>query len=121
MSILSMTKTLLKSVFHGPYTVLYPIEEKKVYDYTKGCVEINISECIYCGMCMRNCPTGALQVDRNESKWSINRLACIQCRYCVQTCPKHCLSMTNHHPSPRVEKAREEFTNARVSDNSDNN
>jgi len=53
MSLLSMTKTLVKSLFHGPYTSLYPIKKKGTFERTRGKIDNNISECIYCGMCER--------------------------------------------------------------------
>ncbi|SHJ63865.1 NADH-quinone oxidoreductase subunit I [Parasporobacterium paucivorans] len=117
MSILSMTKTLMKSVFHGPYTLLYPIKKKEVFEHTKGSIEIEVADCIHCGLCQRNCPTGAIQVDRNSANWSIDRLDCIQCYYCVESCPKKCLKMGNQYSAPAVKKVRDEFTNARVSGN----
>jgi len=31
MSFFTMTKTLIKSIFHGPYTVRYPLEKKEPF------------------------------------------------------------------------------------------
>lgn len=120
MSILSMSKTLFKSILHGPYTVQYPIKKKEHYDRTRGKIEITISDCIYCGMCMRRCPTGAIQVDKKASSWSIERLQCIQCGYCSEVCPKKCLRMDNQYTSPSFKSVRDEFVDARVSDNQEN-
>lgn len=121
MSILSMTKTLFKSIIHGPYTKAYPAVKKDNYLRTRGSVEIDIASCIYCGSCERRCPTGAIKVDRGNSVWSIDRFKCIQCSYCNDVCPKKCLEMNNQYTAPSYEKARDEYTNARVSDNKENN
>ena len=112
MSILSMTKTLFKSLLHGPYTVNYPIKKKETFEITRGKIEINMPECIYCGMCQRRCPSGAIMVEKDNKKWSIQRLQCIQCGYCVEGCPKKCLSMNNEYTAPSFDKDRDEYTNA---------
>ena len=121
MSILSMTKTLFKSIAHGPYTVLYPIKKKDSFDRTRGKVAIEISECIYCSMCQRRCPTGAIKVDKANQSWSIERLQCIQCSYCTEVCPKKCLHMDNQYTTPSFAGVRDEFVNARIPDNKENN
>lgn len=112
MSILKMTKTLVKSVFHGPYTVLYPIEKKENFDRTRGHIEINISDCLFCGLCARRCPTGAITVERSDPKWTIDRFKCIQCNYCCETCPKKCLNMKGQYVTPSAEDVKDEYTGA---------
>lgn len=107
-----MSKTLFKSILHGPYTVLYPIKKKDTFDATRGRIENNISACIFCSLCERRCPTGAINVDKATSSWSIQRLQCIQCNYCSEVCPKKCLTMGNQYTAPTVDKVRDEYTNA---------
>lgn len=121
MSIFSMSKTLFKSIIHGPYTVQYPIKKKDTFERTRGKVQIEISDCIFCGLCSRRCPTGAIKVDKASATWEIERLKCIQCNYCNEVCPKKCLSMENHYTEPAFGSVKDAFTNARVSDNTENN
>ena len=109
MSILSMTKTLMKNFFHGPYTVLYPFKKKENFERTRGKIEITVDDCIFCGMCERRCPTGAIKVDKKSLSWSVERLQCIQCNYCSEVCPKKCLVMDNHYTSPSFGKVRDEY------------
>lgn len=56
-------------------------------------VALDTSTCIVCGLCAKNCPVGAITVDRKERTWSIDRDACVQCGLCVEKCPKNSLSM----------------------------
>jgi ech hydrogenase subunit F len=121
MSILSMSKTLFKSLIHGPYTELYPLKKKDTFERTRGRIENEISECIFCGICEKRCPTGAIKVEKATSSWSIDRLQCIQCNYCSEVCPKKCLTMDNQYTAPSYEKIRDEYSHARVSDNAENN
>jgi len=121
MSILSMTKTLFKSIIHGPYTALYPIKKKDGFERTRGKIEINISDCIFCGICNRRCPTGAIKVDKTRFSWSIDRQKCIQCNYCTEVCPKKCLNMNNQYTAPSTEKEKDEYIDARVPNNKENN
>jgi ech hydrogenase subunit F len=110
MSLFSMSKLLFKSLFHGSYTGKYPIEPKVNYAQTRGKIDIEISECIFCGMCEKRCPTDAIKVDREQKQWTIERLRCIQCGYCVEVCPKKCLSMNNQYTAPTSQKSKDVFT-----------
>ncbi len=121
MSILSITKTLFKSMVHGPYTVKYPVVQKAKFERTRGSIDNDIEACIFCGMCERRCPCGAIKVERAEKKWSIERMQCVQCGYCVEVCPKKCLDMNNQYTAPAGKKIRDELVDARVSDNEKNN
>jgi ech hydrogenase subunit F len=109
MSILRMSKSLFKNLFHGPYTVLYPFKQKEKFERTRGKISININDCIFCGICEKRCPTGAIKVDKAKASWSIERLQCIQCNYCNEVCPKKCLKMENQYTSPSSGKVRDEF------------
>lgn len=112
MSFFSMSKTLVKSLFHGSYTTKYPFEPKQNYERTRGKIEIEISQCIYCGMCQKRCPANAIEVSKEDTQWSIHRLNCIQCGYCVEVCPKKCLRMDGDYTKPGQERSKDVFTGA---------
>lgn len=109
MSILRMSKSLFKNLFHGPYTVAYPVKQKEKYERTRGKIMVDIDDCIFCGMCSKRCPTGAIDIEKANSKWSIDRLKCIQCNYCGEVCPKKCLKMENQYTSPSYGNVRDEY------------
>ncbi|WP_243158063.1 4Fe-4S dicluster domain-containing protein [Aminipila terrae] len=117
MSLLSMTKTLIKSILHGPYTDLYPVKPRENFERTRGSIGIDIESCVFCGICEKRCPTGAIKTVRNDKSWSIERMNCIQCGYCVDVCPKKCLQMKNEYTTPDLKKVKDEYVDARVSDN----
>ena len=103
-------KVVLKSLFKKPATLMYPAVPREFTDRTRGHVEINVDECLVCGMCAKRCPAGALKVDRAERTWSIERMACIQCAACVDTCPKKCLTMEHKYFEPQTEKVVDCYT-----------
>jgi len=49
--------------------------------------------CVFCGLCAKNCPAGALTVNRAEKVWEVDKDACVECGVCVEKCPKKCLSL----------------------------
>ena len=60
-------------------------------------------------MCERACPTNAIEIDKEEGKWTIQRMQCIQCSACVDCCPKKCLTMENLYTIPDVVKVVDSF------------
>ena len=49
-------------------------------------------ECVFCGLCAKNCPEGAITVDRPNKSWTLDKDKCVKCGLCVTKCPKKCLS-----------------------------
>lgn len=100
MGALKLGKMTFGSLFKKPETVLYPIETKPKPEGLKGHIEVDVNECILCGLCSRSCSTGCITVDRQAGTWQIFRLQCVQCGYCTTVCPKKCLSMKpNYMPA----------------------
>lgn len=98
--LMTFTKIALKNMVSKPATTSYPAEPAVYPERSRGHVEIDETQCILCGMCMRSCPPGAINVSRPDLKWSINRFDCIQCGYCVSKCPKKCLSIVPGYQEP---------------------
>lgn len=107
MSYLAFAREMLGNLFKAPATGGYPLQPKEFPDIDRGRVVNNIGACIFCGLCMRNCPSGAITVDRAARTWSIDRFACVQCRGCVEHCPKKCLRMEPRYMEPARKKATE--------------
>ncbi|MCR5202916.1 MAG: 4Fe-4S binding protein [Lachnospiraceae bacterium] len=103
--IMEFAKTALKNMFKEPATLNYPAEPREYPERTRGHIVIDINECIFCGMCMRNCPPRAITVDRAKGTWTLNRFDCIQCNYCSTVCPKKCLKIVPGYTEPAEEKA----------------
>lgn len=100
---------VFQNLFHRPATRRYPAVVREPYPGAKGHVAIRIDDCIFCGMCMRRCPTGAIRVVRAETSWSIDRFRCVCCNACVEGCPKKCLTMDAHRTPVATQKLPDVF------------
>jgi ech hydrogenase subunit F len=109
MPMVPFAKSIFKNLMHRPSTRLYPYDKRRLFERTRGHIEIEIPLCIFCGLCMRKCPTQAIKVVKPEKMWSINRLRCIQCGACVEVCPKKCLYMRQAQSTPVQRQSVEEF------------
>ena len=49
------------------------------------------SRCVYCTLCAKKCPVGALEVNRAEKTWKLDEEKCIGCGTCADACPKKCI------------------------------
>jgi formate hydrogenlyase subunit 6/NADH:ubiquinone oxidoreductase subunit I len=109
MSYFGMSKLTLKSAFRRPVTRAYPFEPRRVIPESRGLLVFDKTDCIYCSVCRKKCPTAAIGTSRSQKKWTIDRLRCISCGYCVEACPKHCLRLSTDLGSPAVTKDREVY------------
>ncbi len=94
----------MRSLFKKPATLMYPVIPREWQERTRGHIENQINDCIFCGICQKKCPTNAIVVDRAKRSWEIARMQCIQCSCCVEVCPKKCLTNENTYTTPSTEK-----------------
>ncbi len=74
------------------HLLLNPDFGEKVDFYSGELAEIDLQNCIHCGMCLNVCRFNAVKKLGNE--YSINDLDCEGCGYCAITCPANAISMT---------------------------
>ena len=104
MAYFTMTKLALKWALSKPPTSRYPFEPRTPVLGSRGQLRFAKETCVYCTVCAKKCPTGALLINRAQKKWAIDRLKCISCGYCVEVCPKKSLALSTDHGHPAVTK-----------------
>ncbi len=104
MAYFEMTRLALKWALTTPPTTRYPFEPRQALPLSRGRLTFTRDNCVYCTVCAKKCPTGALTVNRVQKKWGIDRLRCITCGYCVEACPKKSLELGTDHGKPTVTK-----------------
>jgi formate hydrogenlyase subunit 6/NADH:ubiquinone oxidoreductase subunit I len=100
MSIGTMLGDLLTSLVRRPVTEKYPFERQPVPDRLRGMVVFNPEGCTGCGLCTRDCPSGAIELfvlDRKAKRFVMHYQVdrCLFCAQCVNSCPRSALSMSN--------------------------
>jgi len=109
MPLRSITRTITKSLFGEPATLMYPHRARVYCKGGRGRIAIVIENCIFCGLCRKKCPMAAISVSKENGTWEIDRLRCITCNACVEACPKKCLSMQNQYAPVQTVRQRDAF------------
>jgi formate hydrogenlyase subunit 6/NADH:ubiquinone oxidoreductase subunit I len=98
MKVGKMLREVLGSFLKKPATNLYPKENLKLPEGYRGRIIFFADKCIGCQMCMRDCPSGAIAVNKNaENKFEavIDLGKCLYCGQCVDSCLKKALEVTS--------------------------
>lgn len=97
----SISGAVLHSLFSRPATIRYLGGKYKLDDRCRGLIHYDPAQCVACGLCMKDCPTGALHVINRGTREAKDMHAlldtgrCIFCGQCADSCAKKCITCTS--------------------------
>jgi formate hydrogenlyase subunit 6/NADH:ubiquinone oxidoreductase subunit I len=92
---------LIRTLLAPRVTVRYPAGPAQLPEGFRGRLKIRTELCVGCGLCVRDCPAQALELQREEMHryWLLHhgdRCAC--CGQCVDSCRQGALNLVNELP-----------------------
>ncbi|BEP28451.1 NADH-quinone oxidoreductase subunit NuoB [Helicovermis profundi] len=85
-------KFIFDRIKNGKETIKNPLESNS---NSYGKIIVDTSTCNLCGICEKECISGALKI--NINKVEIDHSKCLFCKDCINSCPKSSLKMTNDY------------------------
>jgi formate hydrogenlyase subunit 6/NADH:ubiquinone oxidoreductase subunit I len=100
MTIGTMFQDIIESFFKKSATQLYPVERIAPPQRYRGVLSYNPSACTGCSLCVRDCPSDAIELiilDRAAKRYVVkyHMDRCIYCGQCVVNCKFKCIAMSN--------------------------
>jgi len=92
-----MYKRVFSTVFKKPATGKYPFVKCVPAEGFRGKQVFDITLCVSCGLCSRDCPAKAIEMVEVEGKkrpmFYLDR--CIFCYQCAESCPRNAIKATD--------------------------
>ncbi len=76
----------LLTLFRRIATEKYPKVKPVLPQGFRGRPVHDPNKCIYCGLCEKYCPSGAIVVDKVKKTWTHDVGKCLFCAQCEETC-----------------------------------
>lgn len=89
---------IIDALVARPDTVGYPFAELELPENFRGAIEFDPENCTGCGLCVRDCPTGALKLEkksRDEFKLIHYPARCAYCSQCENSCVRGAIGHSN--------------------------
>ncbi len=115
-SLIYLLPELWRTLFTRPITVRFPFAPLELPSYFRGRVTIEPALCIGCGLCVRDCPASALELERESDALSPLVLSkaegskgreefrlihyhdrCAYCGQCQDVCRQGAIRLTNEY------------------------
>jgi formate hydrogenlyase subunit 6/NADH:ubiquinone oxidoreductase subunit I len=95
-----MLMDVISSFFTKSATQMYPAERNEPPKRFRGALDYDAKLCTGCGLCVKDCPSNAIQLtilDRAQKRYVLryDMDRCIYCGQCVINCKVKCMGMTH--------------------------
>ena len=94
----SLFNAIIDALVSRPDTVGYPFAELELPESYRGAIVINADNCTGCGLCVRDCPAGALKLEktsRDEYRLTHYPARCAYCSQCQNSCTRDAIHHSN--------------------------
>jgi len=102
-----LLREVVASILKSPSTQHYPLEKIDVPAGSRGKMHLDFDSCISCGLCFRNCPSGAIELLEVSGKRApcFHFDTCVFCYMCVEVCPRSAIKPSNDFEIATQEKS----------------
>ncbi|MCE5243469.1 MAG: 4Fe-4S dicluster domain-containing protein [Syntrophobacteraceae bacterium] len=102
-----MLPTILKNLFGGPATRLYPIEVREPFEKARGHISFDDEKCALCSVCALKCPAAAIEISKEKGELTFHPARCIVCEVCVEACTTSAIALDYKWRTPFYQKPME--------------
>lgn len=95
---LTLLNSVIDAMINAPETVKYPFGDLELPEGYRGTIEFDPDKCIGCGLCIRDCPAEALELNkksREEYTLLYYPARCAYCGQCEDSCRHGAISHSN--------------------------
>jgi len=96
---LSLLSAVIEAITNPAETVDYPFGDLKLPEFFRGAILFDPEKCTGCGLCVRDCPAEALEIEkksREEYKLIHYPARCAYCGQCEDSCRRGAISFSNN-------------------------
>jgi ech hydrogenase subunit F len=109
-----MLPTILKNLFSGYATRLYPAQVREPFENARGHIRFIEDKCIMCGVCAMRCPSVSITTDKKKNELVFYPARCIVCEVCVHACPSDAIELIFKWRPPFYTKPVEVYKSTRI-------
>jgi formate hydrogenlyase subunit 6/NADH:ubiquinone oxidoreductase subunit I len=104
-----MIAEVLAHVLKKPATENYPFTKTPKPDKFRGKLMFHAEKCIGCKICMKDCPSNAITINKVGDKQFeaiLDLDKCIYCAQCVDSCPKKALETSKEFELATLDRSK---------------
>lgn len=99
-----MLPTVVKNLFGGPATRMYPIQVREPFENARGHVVFDGDKCVLCGICALRCPAEAISINKETKELTFEPARCIVCSLCSESCKSEAVRLEFKWRAPYYKK-----------------